>query len=148
MKKLLVLVLALTCAVSNAQYVLTNDLKREFGAESYKTTKPTQVGYVIMYNNTFEPDQNTEIFPEPDQNGLYVDSFIKLKTLPSKNFPKTNPTVFDDLSKILKINEKEIVKKFKAVSRKQPYSCVITGEMNAQFTLEYDGRDFLDFLIR
>lgn len=145
MKKLLVLGLALTCAVANAQYVLTNDLKKDFPAESYKTKKPIQVGYTIIYSNTFEPDENTEIFPERDKNGLYVDSFIKLKTLPSKNFPETSPTVFDDLGKILKINEKEIVQKFKAVSKKQPYSCVVTGQMNAQFTLDYDGRDQFRF---
>ncbi|MQW92898.1 hypothetical protein GFH30_05020 [Acinetobacter wanghuae] len=145
MKKILALVFAFIGSVANAQYIATNDLKKDFPAESYKTTKPTIVDFEIMYSNTFEADENTEIFPETDKNGIYTDAVIKLKALPSKTFPKKTLVVYDDLSKILKINDKDIIQKFKSISKKQDYLCTVTGQMNAQFHVHYDGRDDIRF---
>lgn len=67
MKKILVLGLSLICITANAQFVTINDLKKDFPAESYKTTKPMLVDFEVVYSNTFEADENTEIFPEPDK---------------------------------------------------------------------------------
>lgn|SRR5690606_17332586 len=146
MKKILVLGLSLICITANAQYVAINDLKKDFPAESYKTTQPKLVDFEVVYSNTFEADENTEEFPEPDKNGLYTDTVIKLKVLPSKTFPKKTLVVYDDLSKILKISDKDIIQKFKSVPKKQAYICTVTGQMNAQFHIHYDGRD--DFRFR
>ncbi|NNH78850.1 hypothetical protein HLH17_14595 [Acinetobacter sp. ANC 5380] len=146
MKTVLVLGLVFACSFANANFIKQPSKADSFpDAESYKTAKPVQVKYVIQYSNTFEEDENTESYPERDKNGLYVDSYMELKALPSKRFPKTSPTIYSDLPKILKINEKEIVQKFKGISRKTPYYCLVTGQMNAQFKLEYDGRDFFRF---
>jgi hypothetical protein len=145
MKTILILALTLVSTAVNAQYVATNDLKKDFPAESYKTTKPILVDFEVTYSNDFEPDENTEFFPEPDQNGLYADTIIRLKTLPSKTFPKNTLVVHDDLFRILKISEKDIVQKFKAISKKQFYMCTVTGKMNAQLEVHYDGRDDVRF---
>ncbi|MCK8639476.1 hypothetical protein M1L59_01895 [Acinetobacter schindleri] len=146
MIKILVLGLSLICITANAQFVAINDLKKDFPAESYKTTKPMLVDFEVVYSNTFEADENTEIFPEPDKNGLYTDTVIKLKALPSKTFPKKTLVVHDDLSKILKMTDKDVIQKFKSVSKNQDYMCTVTGQMNAQFQVHYDGRD--DFRFR
>ena len=145
MKKLMVLGLALACSFSaNANYIKIK-ASDGFPAEAYKTIKPVQVQYEIYYSNTFEEDENTEFYPEPNKNGLYVNSFMKLKTLPSESFPETNPSITSDLAKILKLSEETVVQKFKGVSKKKPYICVVSGQMHAQFTLHYDGRDAFRF---
>lgn len=149
MKKLLamslIVGLGFTAATANAQYVSTSK-KVDLPTESYKTAKPMKVKYSIIYTNEFEPDSNAEYFPEPDKYGLYQFDYVVLNKKPSKSFPLDQVFVYTDLIDMLKLNRAEIVKKVKSGPKGKAYSCTIQGEMNAQFNMEYDGRNFFRFV--
>jgi hypothetical protein len=147
MKKILVLGLglglALACSFANANYVKVKTT--EFSEEAYQTTRPVVADYLIYYSNFFEEDENTEVFPDPDKNGLYVEASVKLMSSPSTTFPKAPLTITNDLLAALKINESTLVQKFKGVSKKTPYYCIVKGKMIAQLTVQYDGRNYMRF---
>ena len=136
--------LGFTAATTNAQYVSTTK-QGDFPAESYKTTKPVKVKYSIVYATEFEPSENTEVFYEPDKYKLYQQDSIILLKEPSKSFPSKHVIVYDDLIDMLKLNRAELVKKVKSGPKGKTYYCDIEGEMNAQLSLEYDGRDNFRF---
>lgn len=147
MKKLLFLVIGSICISANAaNFVAMKSKDIQFPAEAYKTTKPTQVGYKFFFYNYFESSDDQEE-ATPDKNGLYTYANIDLgKKLPSGDFPKTFPSVDEEaLKKMLKINTNEVVAKFKAVGKKQQYFCEMTGQMNAQFEVHYEGGNFFRF---
>lgn len=150
MKKLLNLTIAI-CLVSfsslaTAEYVLLNDLEKDFPEESYKTAKLTQVKYHIRFSNYFYEDNNTEVYIDRNKDGLYIEDMIELKNLPSKSFPDTTAMVVEgDLISILKINQREVVSKFKSIAKKDDYECRMSGLMNAQFEVHYDGRNYIRF---
>lgn len=148
MKKVIALSILCLSTVANAEKLAKIKLPSdaEIEAEAYKTTKPTQISYVIHYSNYYDTTGNEEYEVTPDKNGLYSFGWIKLDSSLPKDFVLTNPSINDiALAKMLKINTNEVVAKFKKVSKKQRYSCEIKGKMLAQFRVDYEGGDYLRF---
>ena len=146
MKKTLALSLICICSTVNAQnLVQIKNSKIEFPAEAYKTVKDTQIGYSISFYNYFESSDDQE-YDSPNKNGLYTNGMIDLGQHRPSDFPETYPTIDDvKLMKQLKLSDSEVVAKFKKVGKKQKYYCELTGKMNAQFEIHYEGGDLFRF---
>ena len=146
MRKILALSLACVSSIVSAQnLVQIKDPKIQFPAEAYKTVKNTQIGYSIQFYNYFESsdDQDSN---SPNKHGLYTYGNIDLEKYRPSEFPKTYPSIDDvKLMKQLKLSDSEVVAKFKGIGKKQKYFCELTGKMNAQFEVHYEGGDLFRF---
>lgn len=147
MKKLLALSLTCMCtAVSAQNLVKIKEIKYDAPAGvAYKTVKSTQVGYTISFYNFFEPSDDVDV-DFPDKNGLYTYAMIDMGKFRPSSFPGTYPSVNpNELIKMLKISDRNVVAKFKTFNKKKSYRCALVGKMNAQFKVYYEGNDFIRF---
>lgn len=137
-------------AKKNAQHVVFVPITNPepiFPSEAYKTTMDTQVGYVFSFDIEDPSSPDEEHSATLEDNGLYLSERISIdkKILP-KDFPLTLPTVVEkSLLKKLKLDTTDVVSKLKKSNKNKYTSCIVRGQMMAQFELHYEGGDFFRF---
>lgn len=137
--KYIALILMGICFSANAQNLIR--INNEDYFDYYKTIKPTEVEYLILFFNFFEPSDDVEE-DTPNKNGLYTYAMIDLGQSRPSDFPLTLPSVDPDkLIQTLKININDVNAKFKGVKKNQHYTCQLSGKMRSQFEISYLGGD-------